>query len=76
MNRSRTTISLVAMGVFAVHHLGTFAADDFHLHRFHRLVLTDTYYSEGIGAGDLDTWVGRSCDGSAGHRPHSNIKSD
>ena len=54
MNRSRTTISLVAMGIFAVHNLGSFAADDFHLHRFHRLVLTDTYYSEGIGAGDLD----------------------
>ena len=32
----------------------TWAADDYHVDRFHRLVLTDTYYSEGIGAGDLN----------------------
>jgi putative membrane-bound dehydrogenase-like protein len=33
---------------------GSMAADDYQLDRFHRLVLTDTYYSEGIGAGDLN----------------------
>ncbi len=35
--------------------LGTTArADDFRLHTFERVQLTDTYYSEGIASGDID----------------------
>jgi putative membrane-bound dehydrogenase-like protein len=33
---------------------GSAVAEDFSLHRFERIPLTDTYYSEGAGAGDID----------------------
>ncbi|MFN8706915.1 MAG: hypothetical protein ACK50J_09560, partial [Planctomyces sp.] len=33
---------------------GSKAEDQFRIHRFHRQVLTDVYFSEGAAAGDLN----------------------